>query len=278
MIRVALTHDIDRVKKTYQFITKPLLALRKGDFKHFYTSLSTVFDSDNYWQFNDIIEIEDSYNLRSTFFFLNESIGFDWHNFKTFQLAHGRYDILNERIVEQIQWLDRNNWEIGVHGSYNSFQNLAMLKKEKEILEGIVGHEIYGIRQHYLNLNDETWKIQQNLGFKYDSSFGYTRDVGFKGEKYKPFFPLNNDFMVIPQVLMDMPYMLKKDRRTALDALFNLCDEKGAVLVVNFHNDKFNKKDYPGYRDAYVELIERALDKGAVFKTLQEYYEDFSTK
>lgn len=277
MIRIALTHDIDRTKKTYQFFTKPLIALKKGNVNHFFKTMSTFFKTKNYWNFEDIAKIEAGYKVRSTFFFLNESIRFDPWKLKTFQLAHGRYNILNKEIIETIRWLDQNDWEIGVHGSFNSYADKALLENEKIVLEEIVGHEIIGIRQHYLNLDNNTWKIQHEIGFKYDSSFGFTRDIGFKAQKYSPFHPLQNEFVVIPQVIMDTPYMNKSDRKNQLMDLMGISQEKGAVLVVNFHNDKFNIDDYPGYREAYIEIIEAGLKMGAVFKTLGQFYHDFST-
>lgn len=278
MIRIALTHDIDRTKKTYQFFTKPLIALKKGNFNHFFKTISTSLHSKNYWNFEDIIKIEAGYNIRSTFFFLNESIRFDPMKMKTFQLAHGRYNIRDKNIVQIIKWLDQNEWEIGVHGSFKSYADKVLLKNEKMVLEDIVGHEIIGIRQHYLNLNDDTWKIQNDLGFKYDSSFGYTRDIGFKAQKYCPFHPLQNEFTVIPQVIMDTPYMNNPNRRNQLMHLMDICQETGAVLVVNFHNDKFNTGDFPGYREAYLEIIEDGLKRGAIFKTLGQFYHDINTR
>ncbi len=75
MIRVCLSHDIDRIDKSYQYVTKPLSALRSGKnrlfFKLFWNAM-TIHRP--YWGFDEIIRIEEKYGVKSTCFFLNESI------------------------------------------------------------------------------------------------------------------------------------------------------------------------------------------------------------
>jgi peptidoglycan/xylan/chitin deacetylase (PgdA/CDA1 family) len=274
MLRIALTHDIDRTRKTYQFITKPLMALKKLNLNHLMATLKTMLHNGNYWNFEDIISIENKYNVKSTFFFLNENIPFEFRNPRTFKLAIGRYNIEDPEIVDLIKWLDTNGWEIGVHGSYRSYNDLNLLSYEKKTLERIVGHKIVGIRQHYLNMDDSTWAIQRKLGFKYDSSFGFTREVGFKDNEVSPFRPFDDDFMVIPQTLMDTPYMMTSDKEKKLEHIFDQCEEKNGILVVNFHNDKFNIHDFPGYRDAYIGIIEAGKSRGAIFDTMSGFYKN----
>ncbi|MHA1396017.1 MAG: hypothetical protein ACTSRZ_21140, partial [Promethearchaeota archaeon] len=175
--------------------------------------LFSIVKENHYWNFEKIIEIEKKYKIKSTFFFLNESkkLNILWP--KTWKISLGNYSINNPKIIKIIYWLDKNGWEIGVHGSYNSHNSKKLLLKEKNCLEKIINHEVIGIRQHYLNLGKNTWELQSKAGFKYDSSFGFKREIGFKNNKYTPFFPLkeNPKFMVIPLALMDSCLMNKKN-------------------------------------------------------------------
>lgn len=271
MIKIALSHDIDRTKKTYQFFTKPIRTLFNGNFKHFKELLATSFRRGNYWTFDDIIEIEKSFNIKSTFFFLNESINFNVFEPKSFVLSHGRYNIHEPKIVNLIRWLDNNGWEVGLHGSYNSFQNLELLKNEKAELEGILGHSIDGIRQHYLNLNKDTWHNHFVAGFKYDSSFGYTREIGFKEGRYQPFKPLDDEFIVVPLVVMDACFMSLPNRWERIDELMDICEKENAILVVNFHNHVFNNNEFPGFRDAYIRIIEKGIERNGDFQTISAH-------
>lgn len=276
MLKVALTHDIDRTKKTYQHITKSLRALLKLDLKKLKNQIISILKRDNYWTFDEILKIEESYNVKSTYFFLNETIEFKLFHLKTYKLALGRYKILNKKIVDLIKYLDQKGFEIGVHGSYNSFKNKELLEFEKKTLENIVGHEIIGIRQHYLNLDENTWKIQKEVGFKYDSSIGFCGNeakIGYVDGNIFPFKPLDDDFIVIPLVIMDANFMLIKNRWEEFKKLLDYCIVNNTYLVVNFHNHVYNELEFPGYKSAYKKIIEECLKKNAEFLTMNELYQ-----
>jgi len=274
LFRVCLSHDIDRVVKSHQYLTRSLRSLSRGDWRGVYRQIKSLSDKHPYWGFDHLLEIEDSLKVRSTVFFLNESIRFKPWNLSTYQLALGRYRIKSEKITDIIKYLDRNGWEIGVHGSYNSYQSQELLQKEKLALENVVQHEILGIRQHYAQLADSTWKYQSRAGFKYDSSLGYTNAIGFKDERFVPFFPLNSDFLEIPLVVMDMCFVGLKDKWASLESIIELCKERDAVLVVNYHQHVFYSTDFPGYREDYVQIINKCKEHGACFSTLSEVYWD----
>jgi hypothetical protein len=274
MLRVCLSHDIDRVVKSHQYITRSLRSLISGDWRGVYKQIKSLSDKHPYWGFDHLVEIEDSLNVRSTIFFLNESIRLKPWDLSTYQLALGRYSIKSEKITDLIKYLDRNGWEIGVHGSYNSFNNINLLKYEKNSLEQILGHQVRGIRQHYLNLNDMTWALQSEAGFSYDSSFGYTDNIGFKDNRIAPFHPFSDGFVVFPLTIMDMCFVNYPDKWSAFERIASECEENGAVLVVNFHQHVFHEPDFPGWGDDYIGIIQRCKARNAEFKTMGQWYDD----
>ena len=274
MIHVCLTHDIDRIDKTYQYVTKPLRALKTGNINLFLKrSLSPFYVRHPYWGFDKIMQIEEKYGVRSTCFFLNESIKFDIKKPKEWKLSLGRYDIHDKRIVKIIKELDKGGWEIGVHGSYRSNNNFDLLKKEKDTLEEIVGHEIIGIRQHYLNFAENTFEIHDKAGFKYDSTWGLTKGIGFKDGKIKPFFPIvDSTYCEIPMTIMDGPFASTPNKWEELEKIISIVDKNGAFLVINYHNNNFDRLDHPSFEDDYIHMIELLKGKGASFMTMAEAY------
>lgn len=273
---LCLTHDVDRPYKSYRCL---YYSLDELDHRHL---LQLLRKNRPYWQFEKIMRIEEDHNVRSTFFFLNEKNIFrdihpkDWVYPKTWKLYAGRYEITDPDIVKIIQQLDAGGWEIGVHGSYDSYRDPERLAYEKRKLEDVLGHEVYGIRQHYLNLNKpDTWEHQRNAGFKYDATLGSRPNFGFPNG-YKVKKPFNDEFVVFPLNLMDG--ILNPSERgmdEALSICESLLDEAAmneAVMTVNWHPSLFNEDEFGEFRAIYEELIKMAKERGAWIGPIIEVY------
>ena len=99
---VWLSHDVDRTHKT--FLHSIYYFIKERKMHH----LKTLFSSDDpYWNFEKIIDIENSFGVKSTFFFLNEQMKASILKPKSFILAKGRYKIANPKIKDVIQTLHK---------------------------------------------------------------------------------------------------------------------------------------------------------------------------
>lgn len=273
MLKVALSHDVDRVKKTHQYLSRSIRFLKQVNMKGIWREISTYKKRNElYWNFPDILETEAALGVRSTFFFLQESYPFYLLKTSEWKLALGRYDLRSERVSKMIKELDQGGWEIGLHGSYRSYNDQELLQKEKDTLEQVLGHRITGVRQHYLNLSDHTWHYQQAAGFNYDSSLGFTNRIGYKDDRVKPFAPLGSDFYVFPLAIMDSCYNEDINRDSNLEKVISLTIENDGILVINWHSNSWHPVEYPGYKKLYINLVKRLQDLGAVFDTLEGFY------
>jgi peptidoglycan/xylan/chitin deacetylase (PgdA/CDA1 family) len=274
---LCLTHDVDRVKKfwwhsTYYF-------LKTGNLHH----LKTLFakHGEPYWNIEKIMGIEEKLGVRSTFFFLNESKKLKIFRPKTYELALGNYDIFDSQVVEAIRKLDMGGWEIGVHGSYDSYNNVMLLAKEKRELEIIVGKPIMGIRQHYLNLEvPKTWELQREVGFKYDASFGFNDRIGFRDYKTRPFRPFSDEFLEIPLAIMDAPLF---DSSSDAEDGWHKCEEQisraenaEGLLTVLWHNNRFDDEEYSGQGRIYEKIIEECKRRKAWIGTGEDVWSWFN--
>jgi len=78
--------------------------------------------------------------------------------------------------------------EIGLHASIASSKNPKLIKKEKKLLEGVLGGPVFGVRQHYLRMRyPQTLAAQCSAGFFYDATIGYNRHIGFKAGTSFPY-------------------------------------------------------------------------------------------
>ncbi len=274
---LCLTHDVDRPYKTYQYL---YYALTDRDPRQL---LGFFDDEEPYWQFEELMALEDRLGVRSSWYFLNEKRLFRdkspraWVRPDNWKLYAGRYDITDEAIVDVIQALDDGGWEVGLHGSYDSPTDLERLRYEKQVLEDILGKPVIGGRQHYLNLErPRTWEYHRDIGLQYDASLGSSVDYGFGGQ-YDVVRPFGDDFVVFPLTKMETALMHSSP---SVEAAWERCEAvleeaaaNDAVMTVCWHPRYINESEFPGYRTIYKRLIERAQSMGAWVGPCREYYE-----
>ncbi|KYH25600.1 hypothetical protein HAPAU_22750 [Halalkalicoccus paucihalophilus] len=260
---VCLTHDVDRPYKTYQWLSD---AITERDTRHLHRALS---GENPYWRFEEVMAIEDRLGVRSAFYFLNEPSLFgksirQWADPARWIEHLGRYDVTTPEIREVIRRLDRGGWEVGLHGSYDSARDEGRLRHEKNALEGVLGHEVRGVRQHHLRLDPpETWKIHAAMGLSYDTSLGSSTECGFS-HGYRPLRPFDDEFLVFPLTIMEVG--LPTDAERAWRECERLLEEaraNDAVMTVLWHPRYFDDREFPGYRTLYERLVERAVEMGA---------------
>ncbi|MCU4801661.1 polysaccharide deacetylase family protein [Halobacteria archaeon HArc-gm2] len=263
---LCLTHDVDRPYKTYQSL---YYALKERDPSHLRGLLP---GSNPYWTFQEMLDLESELGVTSAFYFLNEQDLFadrpprDWLSGKAWQLYAGRYEIEDPEIISLIREIDDRGWEVGLHGSYESYADREMLATEKRHLEDVLGHEVVGGRQHYLNIErPETWTYQRAAGLQYDATPGSSLDYGFH-DGYDPYRPFDDAFVVFPLTLMECAL---PDPGANFEKAWQICERllteaaaNDAVMSVLWH-PRFFSDDYPGYDVIYRRIVEKALEMDA---------------
>ncbi|MDQ2052595.1 polysaccharide deacetylase family protein [Natronolimnohabitans sp. A-GB9] len=273
---LCLTHDVDR---PYKGLRALYYATQGRPGYH----LRTVFSSANpYWQFEEIMALEDELGVRSAFYFLNEQHLLaerpvrDWVSPANWVQHLGRYDITAPEIVDAVRDLDDGGWEVGLHGSYHTADDRTRLREEKTTLEDVLERPVVGCRQHHLNLSvPETWRHHRAIGLEYDTSLGSGTECGFHAG-YRPVRPFDDEFLVFPLTIMEQalpnPGTRLEDARETCDRLLMEAAKNDAVMTVLWHPRYFNEREFPGYRTLYRELVERALELGAWVGPPRELY------
>jgi hypothetical protein len=281
---MVLTHDVDRVYKTYQYLPSILDSLKKLNMHelgyHIYNLCFKHGKKNPYWTFDDICKLENSLNVKSTYYFLNEQGKHNPFSLESWIHYRGVYDIESQCIKEVIKELSNEHFEIGVHGSFDSYNQCEQLESEKNTLESILGIPVKGVRQHYLNYDSQlTPKIHEKTGFKYDTTIGFKPDigVGFRRGTCFPFQVLLPDMRVSP--VLEIPLVIMDgalDSTATVDQCFHLIDQVekyGGVITILWHTNRFNPKEYPEMTSLYVKIIREAKSRGAWIATAGEVYE-----
>jgi peptidoglycan/xylan/chitin deacetylase (PgdA/CDA1 family) len=265
---LCLTHDVDRpYKSVYQSLYHAATDRR---LEH----LRTLLPGENpYWQFEDVMGIEEALGVRSSFYFLNEpsllsaTTPRGWVQPVNWVQHLGRYEPTTGELADVVRRLDDGGWEVGLHGSYHSYDDQDRLAHEKRRLEEIVGSPVRGGRQHYLRLTiPRTWKYQSRIGLDYDASLGSSTEYGFQ-HGYDVVRPFGDEFVVFPLTLMEQAL---PDPETSFDDAWSACRdlldeaaENDAVMTALWHLRYFSAREFPGYRQLYRRVVEYAVDAGA---------------
>lgn len=278
---VCLTHDVDEIMKTYQWITYPIRFARERDFKRLYyqiiSFLYKIKGKEPYWTFKNVLDIESDHHVKSTFFFLNETGKVKLLDKKTWRHAGRRYSLNDPKVSGIIKELHYNGWDIGLHGSFYSYNNYKRIHNEKEALEAVLGSNVFGIRQHNLNLNiPETWLYQEKAGLEYDTTLGFNDCIGFRWGTcfpFQPFYAQENralNILEIPLIIEDLPFFRYHNPWEEFLKILEEVEKHGGVLTLLWHHSVFNKYEFPGWSDAYEKIIEYCKKKNAWITSARE--------
>lgn len=224
-------------------------------------SVNLRIKKDPFDTFNQILELKKTHNIKTIFFC---SIG-DYTTFDTnVSASKGKYKLLIKNLVDYAK--------VGLHPSYFTMQNVAVLKKEKERLENITNVPVTRSRQHYLRFNlPETYQQLIDLEIAEDYSMGYASNVGFRAGTCTPFYFYDLDFeiqtplKIFPFALMDTTLndYLKITPKQSLGKIRDLKNEVKAVngtFITLFHNESLsNHLRWKGWRRLYESMIKIAI-------------------
>ena len=258
------TIDIDNA---YQFKHKGFTRSIGGIFKdliqfdlhNIWMRLLVVFNirRDPYDMYKKLLLMKKKYGIKTIFFFL---LG-DYSTFdKNISPGNTNYKLLIKNIADYA--------EVGVHPSYFSMKNELKIKKEKEILEGIVNFPIKRSRQHYLRIEvPETYQHLVDLEISEEYSMGYASHYGFRASTCTPFYFYDLDFeiqtplKVFPFAAMDatLKDYLNFTPKKAFNTIMKLAKEVRKVdgtLITIFHNESVGGSGrWRGWGRVYESLL-----------------------
>jgi len=222
-------------------------AVKRGDYRQ---DISYTFDR--------IMDISEKNSLKSAFYFKTACTDPNYdHN----------YSIEHKWIRQLLRDIYQRGHEIGIHPSYNTYQDNKQIKLEFERLlkvceeEGIK-QETWGGRQHYLRWKTPlTWRIWNEAGIDYDSTLSYANHAGFRcGICYEfPVYDLEQrqklrlverplivmEGSVLGEQYMNLEY---EDALQYMKKLKERCKRYAGDFVLLWHNSSFaTKKDYDLY-------------------------------
>jgi hypothetical protein len=180
----------------------------------------------------------------------------------------GYYSLQDKVILQLLQSINNRGHEIGIHFSYNSYNDIAIMKRELQNLQNTlqrlgIDQNILGGRQHFLRFEmPVTLRYWSELGLKYDSTMAYAEHSGFRAGTCSP-FPVfdviermkltivEKPLTIMECTFLDEKYMDLGYSNQTLDymlGLRSLVKKYNGEFTLLWHNSYFtNERDFEFY-------------------------------
>jgi hypothetical protein len=259
------TYDIDMA---YSYKHKGVVRNIGGFFKK--PSLERIkvllgLQKDPFDSYDWINKLHETYNLNAVYFFL---------------LAKkvSKYDKnigLHKNAMWRLIKLHSKKYTIGIHPSWQSANNVSIVKKEKSYLEAMSELSISSSRQHFIKFNlPEGYRQLIEAEITDDYSMGYGSINGFRASVANSFnwFDLERNeetnLRIHPFCFMDATchYEQKQTIQQSFDELihyYKICKENNGTLITIFHNNFLGGgKEFKGWNEMYEKFIATIVNSG----------------
>ena len=237
---IGLSHDADSIKKPFKHIWRVRKRFTRRQLLAHALGLKNLYDN-----FSDIMALEESLGVRSTFFI--PVVLFDVGDIE---------DVLRELV--------RGGWEIGLHFVVEPYQRAALVEIERDWLEQLLNTRLLGVRTHNLAIDERLMAIYAQKGFLYDSSYRM-EEVG-RATPYEH----EAGILEVPIGVMDADLFgrLRLSEEKALRYVEHkvaVAAERGEkAFTVLFHQESFSMRGGRIYR----RLLESWASDGKAYKLL----------
>ncbi len=265
---LCLTHDIDFLYKwrgwrAVRQIKQDLGTIlqrphQRENYRMFGKNLWAMAKHDNpYWNLSEIAALEKSYDFCSTFFIMSGQRG----------ALDGDYRLDEPAVQQLLAALQNAGFEIGLHGSYRSFDDPSIFATELEALRSLAS-TMWGNRQHYLRFDlQKNFHMYEENGIKYDTTLGFAEHEGYRSSYSLPYFPYNFadnrpfDVLEIPLTVMDTTLYQYQQLSAplawqALERQLQYVRRTGGCCTLLWHNTYFDQEKYPGYAQVYQQALQ----------------------
>jgi hypothetical protein len=168
--------------------------------------------------------------------------------------------------------------EIGLHGSFATVDDAAVMRAQRRTLARLTGAPVLGVRQHFLRMRPgPTQRYMVAAGFQYDATWGFADRNGFRlgvadlvpawDASQETALPLE----IIPLIWMDRALSkyagVEEPGRWIEDAreLVGECKAVDGLWCGLWHPNTMEPLGFPGAEPAFVSLLQALADDRPYF-------------
>lgn len=244
-MKVIVSHDVDHLypsdhwRDLYypKMWVRSFLELVRGQirFSVFWHRLISVFDQ-RINRLPEICAFDKEYGVRSTFFFgMEHALGMSYNQ---------------DKALPWIRFVKEQGYDAGVHGcDYLTQEGIC---KEHDDFAQLTGSNAFGIRNHYVRYDEDTFRKMAQAGYVFDTS-------EFNKEKptYKAPYRVGR-MWEFPLAIMDgyvLRHDLQKAQQTVMDLFRDTAQANGQYVTILFHDCFYNEKCFPVEKAFYEWII-----------------------
>lgn len=263
---VVLSHDIDAIQRYRAW--PPVRACYDFGLKHRdlskatrialeYAAVRLGMRCDPYNNLRELASLEERHGFRSSFYFMAGRTG----------PRDARYCIEDAR-VQMLAWELRDaGFEVGLHASFSSYDDLRGFREEKIRLEKALRSPVYGGRQHCLRWrNPQSWSVWSEADMLYDSTVGFPELEGFRCGICHPFQPFDvkqkeaMSIWELPLTVMDQTLLKYQSLSPEVGYerivhMLETVQRHHGVFVLLWHNSFLHDLALPGWREVYEDVL-----------------------
>lgn len=226
-MKIIISHDVDHLfGKDHWFrdliypklwVRSALQALKREiSWREFWLRCVSCFQQERH-RLRQVMELDRKYGVPSTFFFgMAQGLGMSYYP---------------QEAKEIIREVHASGFAVGVHGI--CFDDAQGIRKEREKFEEIAGFSPCGIRMHYVRADQNTFRYEDEAGYRFDATeFDKAADGTIK-DPYRV-----GSMWEFPLTIMDvyLPQRFEEARRETIRRL-KACETAGIEYVsVLFHD------------------------------------------
>lgn len=265
-MKVIISHDVDHIDAV-DHIWKDLILE-----KMFLRSIVQVLSGKISWKtclyrmtmilrgrmnrVKEVMDYDRKNHIPSTFFFgMSNGLGMSYSRRKA---------------VEYILMVEENGYDVGVHGI--DYQKQEGICDEHDKFREITGMELFGIRNHYVRFDDETFKKMNNAGYLFDTTYFNKKQT----ELINPYKV--GDMWEFPLHIMDGYVCEQGKLKEGIANTYKIIDEAEArgikYLTILFHDYQFDDDFDPQLKEWYMKTIAYCQRKGYKFISYRDAIEE----
>jgi len=265
-----LTHDVDHILKFYSIADglREIVGdlLKRKDIKRAFFNITQKIkchlglDKDPYDTFDYLMNVSEKNNTKSYFFFMGKGI-------TKFDNKYDSNDKITKKLVEKI---NTRGHHIGIHPTYNAYNNKEQLLKEKNELEKNLKTDIKFGREHFLRFEvPTTWQIWEENGLEWDSTLSFADREGFRCGvcyEYSVFNILTRKKLKLkekPLIVMEGSFITyqanikPQEMENKIKYLMEQVKKHNGEFVFLWHNSSFNTPMWEKYQYIYEKVISK---------------------